>query len=223
MRFMLPVVLLTACGGADSTSAVAEPTAAAPAEAAPAASAATEAAAPAEAKAAPAFALTDLDGKTHNLADYAGKVVVLEWFNPGCPFVVSAHGEGPLTDMAAQWGDEEVVWLAVNSGAPGKQGHGVDANRKAATDWNMSHPILLDESGEVGRAYGAKTTPQMVVIGPDGSIAYEGALDNAPMGEVKGGGEHVPYTGNALVQTIDGQPAKPDQTAPWGCSVKYAT
>ena len=89
--------------------------------------------------------------------------------------------------------------------------------------WSISHPILLDETGEVGKAYGAKTTPQMVVIDPEGNIAYGGALDNAPMGAVKGDGDYTPYTANALDAVIAGEAAKPDQTSPWGCSVKYAS
>lgn len=222
MRTVLVLLALAACGESDPA-ATAAPEAPAAAVTPATASAEVAASEATPASVAPAFSLTDLDGNTHNLADYAGKVVVLEWFNPGCPFVVSAHGEGPLADMATKWVDKEVVWLAVNSGAPGKQGHGVDVNRSAAETWSMTHPILLDESGAVGQAYGAKTTPQMVVIAPDGTIAYEGALDNAPMGEVKGGGEHVAYTHNALGLTVDGKPAKPARTAPWGCSVKYAS
>ncbi|TNE84746.1 MAG: redoxin domain-containing protein [Deltaproteobacteria bacterium] len=215
MRFALVSLALIACGSAEPPAEAAAPAAEPAQEAAP--EAATTAAT------APAFELTDLDGNTHTLDSLKGKVVVLEWFNPGCPFVKAAHGEGPLSDMASRWGDKEVVWLAVNSGAPGKQGHGVDVNKAAVAEWSMTHPVLLDETGTVGKAYGAKTTPQMVIIDPEGNIAYEGALDNAPMGDVKGGGDRVPYTDNALVNVLDGKPAKPDQTTPWGCSVKYAS
>lgn len=217
MRLSLFALFLAACGGAAETPAE-------PSE--PAAEAPTEVAAPAEevaADLAPDFELTDLEGNSHKLSDLRGKVVVLEWFNPGCPFVKAAHGEGPLEGMASTWTDKEVVWLAVNSGAPGKQGHGLDTNKEAAAAWSLSHPILLDEAGTVGKAFGAKTTPQMVVIDPDGRIAYDGALDNAPMGEVKGGGDRVPFTDNALTNILDGQPAQPDRTSPWGCSVKYAS
>lgn len=134
---------------------------------------------------APAFTLTDLDGKQVTLAEFAGKTLVLEWFNPDCPFVKYAHGEGgPLRTMAKQRGDT-VVWLAINSGAPGKQGAGVERNREAKTEYGIEHAILLDESGEVGRAYGATNTPHMFVIDPAGKLAYAGALDNAPMGEVR--------------------------------------
>ncbi|MFV8754534.1 redoxin family protein [Nannocystaceae bacterium ST9] len=135
---------------------------------------------------APAFSLPDVEGKTINLADYAGKTVVLEWFNPDCPFVKYAHGEdGPLRTTAKDRGDT-VVWLAINSGAPGKQGAGAERNREAKQDYAIEHPILLDEDGAVGRSYGATNTPHLFVIDPAGKLVYAGALDNAPMGKVKG-------------------------------------
>lgn len=138
-------------------------------------------------EAAPTFTLPDLDGNSISLADYAGKTVVLEWFNPDCPFVVYAHGDdGPLANLAREQSEAGIVWLAINSGAEGKQGHGAERNRKAREDWKLDHPILLDENGAVGQTYGAKTTPQMFVIDPDGKIAYAGAVDNAPLGQVEG-------------------------------------
>jgi peroxiredoxin len=168
---------------------------------------------------APTFTLPDLDGKPVSLASHLGKTVVLEWFNPGCPFVVAAHAEGPLADLASKQ-PEGVVWLAINSGAPGKQGHGVEVNRKAAADWKMSHPILIDEDGAVGRAYGATNTPQMVVIDPKGTVAYYGALDNAPLGDSKGAAR-APWTADAITAVMAGEAPKPDRTKPWGCGVKY--
>ncbi len=133
---------------------------------------------------APAFALPDVDGKTLSLAEFAGKTVVLEWFNPDCPFVKYAHAEaGPLRTMAKDRGSE-IVWLAINSGAPGKQGAGAERNREAKQEYAIEHPILLDESGAVGRSYGATNTPHMFVIDPSGKLTYAGALDNAPMGTV---------------------------------------
>jgi len=170
---------------------------------------------------APDFTLTDLDGQEVTLSDHLGKTVVLEWFNPGCPFVVHAHGEGPLKDLAARHAEQGVVWLAINSGAPGKQGHGLELNREAAATWNMSHPVLLDEDGVVGRQYGAKTTPEMVVVAPDGLVAYHGALDNAPRGSVRGGGELIVYVDRALGSVAAGQPVATPKTKPYGCSVKY--
>lgn len=173
-------------------------------------------------KESPGFSLKDLEGNLHTLTDYRGKVVVLEWFNPGCPFVVHAHGEGPLKDLAQTYEGKDVVWLAVNSGAPGKQGHGVDANKQAAAEWNIGHPILIDEDGKVGRAYAAKTTPQMYVIDPTGTLQYAGGLDNAPRGKTPDAG-YLPFTKNAVDAVISGTSPKPPKTQPWGCSVKYGS
>ena len=136
-------------------------------------------------EAAPAFSLPDLDGKPVALADFAGKTVVLEWFNPDCPFVKYAHGDGPLKDMAKQQSQAGVVWLAINSGAAGKQGNGVERNREAKQEWAMEHPILIDEDGTVGHSYGAATTPHMFVINPEGKLVYAGGLDNAPLGRIE--------------------------------------
>ncbi|MCB9673496.1 MAG: redoxin family protein [Alphaproteobacteria bacterium] len=170
-------------------------------------------------KPAPDFTLPDLDGKEVTLSSFKGKTVVLEWFNPGCPFVVAAHEGGPLEAMASKQ-PEGVVWLAVNSGAPGKQGHGVEANREAAAKWKIEHPILLDEKGTVGKQYGATNTPQMVVIDGEGVVQYWGALDNAPRND-SSGNKRVDYTGSAIQAVLAGETPKPDSTKPWGCSVKY--
>jgi len=168
---------------------------------------------------APDFTLSDLDGKAVKLSDYKGKTVVLEWFNPGCPFVKYAHADGPLDDLAAKRTNDELVWLAINSSAPEKQGHGAETNRKAAKSWNIDHPILLDEDGTVGRLYGAKTTPQMFVVDEKGTLIYGGALDNSPMGKTSGN------AANYVVDTLDavaaGNPLKISETKPYGCSVKY--
>jgi peroxiredoxin len=172
---------------------------------------------------APDFALPDLDGKVHKLSDHKGKIVVLEWFNPGCPFVASSHTRGSLVDTAARKARDGVVWLAVNSGAPGKQGHGVEVNRAAARSWSIPHPILVDETGAVGKAYGATNTPHMFVIGRDGKLAYRGAIDNSPDGE-KGspkGGVLVEYVSAALDDLGAGRPVRTAETKAYGCSVKY--
>lgn len=136
---------------------------------------------------APAFTLPSVAGESISLADYAGKTVVLEWFNPDCPFVKYAHGEGgPLASLANEQSKAGIVWLAINSGAAGKEGAGVDRNKQAQVDWKLEHPILIDEDGKVGRTYGAQTTPHMFVIDPSGKLIYAGALDNAPLGRVDG-------------------------------------
>lgn len=169
---------------------------------------------------APAFELQDLDGNAVSLASYAGKTVVLEWFNPGCPYVVAAHTDGPLSDQAGRVVSDDVVWLAINSGAPGKQGHGLDANRAAAAEWSMAHPILIDETGTIGRAYGATNTPQMVVVKPDGTVGYYGAVDNAPLGNQQGG-TYTNYVDAALTDLAAGNDIAQARTRPYGCSVKY--
>ncbi len=171
---------------------------------------------------APDFTLNDLNGTPVHLADLKGKVVVLEWFNPGCPYVVSAHQVGPLVDAASKWTERGVVWLAINSGFPGKQGTGAEANQSASARWSMPHSILLDESGATGRAYGAKTTPQMVVIDPEGNQVYNGALDNAPMGRIKGD-VHTNYLERVLEAVTQGQASPHKRTKPYGCSVKYGS
>lgn len=173
---------------------------------------------------APDFSLTDLDGKTVKLSELKGKTVVLEWFNPGCPFVRASHTVGSLLGAPARANQKGVVWLAINSGAPGKQGHGADVNRKAAAEWKMSYPVLLDESGKVGRAYGATNTPHMFVIDPGGKLVYAGAIDNSPDGEGQNpqGGKLINYVEAALEDLGAGRPVKVPQTRAYGCSVKFA-
>ena len=192
----------------------------APALAQPAAAAAASATATVG-KPAPDFTLRDLDGKEVRLSSFKGKTVVLEWFNPGCPFVVYAHGEGPLETLPAKATADGVVWLAINSGAPGKQGHGVDVNKKAVADWKITHPVLLDESGAVGRAYGASTTPNVFVIDAAGTLAYAGALDNAPLG--KADGPVTNYVTAALADLAAKRAVATPSTKPYGCSVKYGS
>src|SRR5580692_7571909 len=134
-------------------------------------------------KPAPDFTLSDLDGHPVHLADRRGSVVVLEWFNPQCPFVNKAHTKGSLKDTAARNTAAGVVWLGIDSAAPGKQGYDPDAIRAAVQRFGLAHPILRDESGAVGRAYGATNTPHMFVIDKAGVLVYGGAIDNSPDGE----------------------------------------
>lgn len=174
---------------------------------------------------APDFTLTDLDGKMVALADTKGKVVVLEWFNPECPFVQKAHTKGSLAGMANKQAASGVVWLAVNSNAPGKQGSGVVANRKAEQAFGLTHPILLDEAGSVGRAYGATNTPNMFVIDKTGTLVYRGAIDNSPdaEGQSPEGGTLVNYVEQALEDVAAGRAVRTPSTTPYGCSVKYGS
>ena len=170
-------------------------------------------------KAAPAFTLTDLDGKKVSLADFKGKVVVLEWFNPDCPISRGAHVTGLLKNYPGQALKEGVVWLAINSGA--KAGSGVEKNSAAKKEFAMPYPVLLDEDGTVGHAYGAKTTPHMFVIDKTGVLTYEGAIDNAPQGKPEEG-ERVNYVEEALGSLAKGEKVATSHTTPYGCSVKFA-
>jgi cytochrome oxidase Cu insertion factor (SCO1/SenC/PrrC family) len=173
-------------------------------------------------KPAPDFALKDLDGNVVSLAKHKGKIVVLEWFNPECPFVNRAHNKGSLKGMASRLKDK-VVWIAVNSAASGKQGFGPEKNRTGAKSFGMDHSIVLDESGQTGRAYGATNTPHMYVIDKDGVLVYRGAIDNSPdaEGESPAGGKLVNYVEAALADLAAGRPVGTSETKAYGCTVKY--
>jgi peroxiredoxin len=174
-------------------------------------------------KPAPDFALKDLDGKEFRLSSFKGKTVVLEWFNPGCPFVKAAHTKGSLKDAAKRNTAKGVVWLAINSGAPGKQGAGAEANREAVKSFGMENPVLLDEAGTVGKTYGATNTPHMMVIDNKGTLVYRGAIDNSPDGEGESapGGKLVSYVDTALADLAAGKPVATTETKAYGCGVKY--
>jgi peroxiredoxin len=171
---------------------------------------------------APNFSLTDTAGNSVELASFlkdGSNIVVLQWFNPDCPFV-KMHYQDTKTfnDLHAKYKDKGVVFLAINSGAAGKQGAGLDRNKKAVTDWNIAYPVLMDESGDVGRAYNAKTTPEMFVIGKDGVIAYHGAIDDAK--GTDGPGKNN-YVAKALDEVLAGTSVTKAKTEPYGCKVKY--
>ena len=169
--------------------------------------------------AAPNFTLTDTDGKTHTLADLKGKTVVLEWFNPGCPFVVRHYQAKTSENTFNEFKDQGVVWIAINSGAPGMEGAGLEMSKKMKAEWAIPFPVAIDESGEVGHLFGAKTTPHMFVINKDGVITYAGAIDSDPTGKAT---DVTNYVANALRQTLAGETVTEASTKPYGCSVKYA-
>ena len=171
--------------------------------------------------AAPDFTLQDTAGNEHTLATYLadGKIVVLEWFNPDCPFIVKHHqNHKTMNESFAEVKDQGVVWLAINSGAAGQQGHGLERNQKAVKDYGLPFPLLLDPSGDVGRSYGAKTTPHMFIVTPDGKVAYTGAIDDDRSAGKPGQTNHVLA---ALHQILGKQPVAVAETRPYGCSVKY--
>jgi peroxiredoxin len=168
---------------------------------------------------APNFTLKNYDGKTVNLADYKNKIVVLEWFNYDCPFV-KYHYEDKKTmsELSAKYKGKGVVWLAINSTNYATS----DTNKKYAKENKVSHPILNDSAGKVGRAYKATNTPQMIIIHKNGNIAYNGAIDNSPLGKTPGGKELVNYVDKALSELTSGKEVSTPKTKPYGCSVKYA-
>jgi peroxiredoxin len=175
---------------------------------------------------APAFTGTNSHGQPVSLADFSGKTIVLEWTNDGCPFV-KKHYATPPANMQTLQADaaaaDDVVWLTVISSAPGKQGHvtGDEANALTAMRDAMPSHVLLDASGDVGRLYGAKTTPHMYVIGPDGTLAYEGAIDSKPSARVDDIADATNYVRAALDSVAAGEPVAVATSKPYGCSVKY--
>ena len=175
-------------------------------------------------RAAPDFTLPDLDGHPVHVADFKGKTIVLEWFNPGCPFVRKAHTKGSLVGTAKRYSQQGVVWLAVNSAAPGREGYGQAKNAEGKRTYGMDHPILLDESGDVGHAYGATNTPHLFVIDKGGTLVYRGAIDNSPdaEGESPTGGKLVNYVDATMADLAGGRAVATPSTEAYGCSVKYA-
>ncbi len=169
---------------------------------------------------APDFTLPDLNGQSVKFSDYAkGSVTVIEWFNPQCPFIVKHHEKNPtLQNLTKNYVTKGVKFLAINSGAPGKEGHGIDKNKKAAAEWKIGYPILVDETGEVGQMYGAKTTPHMFVIDKTGKVVYAGAIDNNTSADKAG---DVNYVAKALDEVLAGKAVSEPETKPYGCSVKY--
>jgi peroxiredoxin len=165
----------------------------------------------------PDFTLKDQDGKDVKLSDYAGKVVVLEWTNPECPFVkyVYKGEEPPMVQLAEKYMEKGVVWLAVNS----TKHWDVEKNKRWAEKKEIPYPILDDHTGEVGKAYGAKTTPHMYIINKEGNLVYEGAIDSNPLGKKD---ETTNYVAAALDEVLAGKPVSTAKTKPYGCSVKYA-
>ena len=170
---------------------------------------------------APDFTLTSLAGTSVSLSQHKGKIVVLEWFNPDCPFVRQSHTEGSLKGLAAKH-QGEVVWLAINSNAAGKQGHSREANEAGKQRYGIDYPILLDPDGHVGHMYGAERTPHMYVIDAAGVLVYAGAIDNTSGGDV----EDTPKLTNHVVDAIAAlkakEPVATSKTEAWGCTVKYA-
>lgn len=172
---------------------------------------------------APAFTATDSHGKPVNLADYKGKTVVLEWTNHECPFVRKHYGSGNMQSLQKDATGKGVVWLSVISSAPGKQGHvdGKKANELTGARGAAPSAVLLDEKGQVGRLYGAKTTPHLFIVNPDGKLVYAGGIDSISSADPADIPKATPFMKVALEESLAGEPVSQAVTAPYGCSVKY--
>lgn len=172
---------------------------------------------------APDFTLTDLAGKSHRLADFKGKTIVLEWVNPECPFVVKHYKSGNMGNLQRQAASQGVVWLTINSAAKGKQG---DYDAAAAGEWmkkNNAAPTayMRDQSGTVGRLYGAKVTPHMYVVNPEGVLIYNGAIDSIRSSKVEDIAKAENFVMAAVAAAKGGKMPATTTSQPYGCGVKY--
>jgi peroxiredoxin len=172
---------------------------------------------------APDFTGVDTRGKTHRLADYRGKTVVLEWTNHDCPYVRKHYGAGNMQDQQREAAAQGVIWLSVISSAPGQQGHVNPAQADELTRSRNAapHAVLLDPEGQIGRAYGAKTTPHLYIIDEAGQLVYMGGIDSLATADPADIPRATPYVRVALRERAAGQPVSTPVTRPYGCSVKY--
>jgi peroxiredoxin len=176
-------------------------------------------------QAAPNFTLTGSDGKEHSLAEFKGKYVVLEWTNPGCPFVHKFYDGGQMQNFQKEETAKGVVWLRINSSAPGHEGSQTPEEAAAYEKENhvASTETLLDPTGKVGHLYGARNTPQMFVIDPKGDLIYAGGIDNKPSADASDIASAKNYVTTALAEAMAGKTVTTPTAKPYGCSVKYAS
>jgi hypothetical protein len=173
---------------------------------------------------APAFSVSDASGKPVSLADFKGKTVVLEWVNPGCPYVRKHYDSANMQGTQKGAADKGVVWLAVNSTAQGHSDYKKPADMAA---WMQSQKAaathtLMDSDGKIGRAYGARTTPHMYVVDAKGMLAYAGGIDDTPSANPADVKTAKNYVNAALGDLQAGKPVAQATTRPYGCSVKYS-
>lgn len=174
---------------------------------------------------APAFTVADTNGKPVSLADFKGKHVVLEWVNPGCPFVVKHYSSSNMQGTQKEATAKGVVWLTVSSTAPDASDYKKPADlakwmqgQKAAAT-----ATLMDDDGKVGKAYGARTTPHMYIVDPAGTLVYAGGIDDKPSSNAADIPSSKNYVKAALAETLAGKPVTQASTRPYGCSVKYSS
>jgi len=176
-------------------------------------------------KAAPVFSGKAADGSTINLADLKGKTVVLEWTNHDCPYVIKHYESGNIPKLQKEALAKDVVWLQVISSAPGEQGFVDGAKAQKVNEYRNSVPTntILDPEGTIGKLYGAKTTPHLYVINPEGSLVYKGGIDSIKSSKQ----QDIPDATNYVRETLDalaaGKKVPHPSTAPYGCSIKYAS
>jgi peroxiredoxin len=172
---------------------------------------------------APAFTLVDAEGQSRSLADFGGKTVVLEWTNEGCPYV-KKHYSGAMQALQRQATADGVVWLTIISSAPGEQGH---VEGQAAREWKTrtngaATHLLLDPTGQVGRLYDAKTTPDMRIIDGEGRLLFAGGIDDRPTNKVEDLQGANNFVQAALTDIAAGRPVRTAYAQPYGCAIKYA-
>ncbi len=172
---------------------------------------------------APDFTLKDSNGKEHSLSDFQGKYVVLEWINFGCPFVKKHYNSNNMQSLQKKYTDQDVVWLSICSSAEGKQGYfeSDELNGKLKEKGAAMTAYLIDESGEVGHMYNAKTTPHMYIVNPEGILVYAGGIDDKPSTDTDDIEGAVNYVSTALDALLAGETVEHKVTKPYGCSVKY--
>ncbi|ONG53541.1 thioredoxin family protein [Pseudoroseomonas deserti] len=181
-------------------------------------------AAPAIGAAAPAFSAPDQDGQTRSLADYRGKVVVLEWTNHDCPFVKKHYGSNNMQALQREAAAKGIVWLSIASSPQGEQGHVTPAQAKALTTERSAAPaaVLLDPQSRIARAYAATTTPHMYVIDAEGVLRYMGGIDSIASNRIDDVAKAEPLAKNAMLAVAEGRPVAQAVTRNYGCAIKYA-
>lgn len=172
--------------------------------------------------AAPDFTLTDVQGNEHTLHDHLGSIIILEWTNYDCPFVRKFYNPGVMQEMQRAMADQDIVWLTICSSAPGTQGNFTqEVWMERMEEWDVVAPVLLDESGDVGRAFGALVTPHMYVIDTEGNVAYQGAIDSIRSVNPDDIEEAENYVQSAVEALLAGEDIEHTDTRPYGCTVKY--
>jgi peroxiredoxin len=173
-------------------------------------------------QAAPDFTAVDTSGKPHRLSDYKGKLVVLEWTNPGCPFV-RKHYSGNMQGLQKEFTGKGVVWLSINSTEAASGDYLAPAKLAGWMAEKQGQPTatLMDEAGKIGQLYGAKTTPHMYIISPQGQLVYAGGIDSIPSARVDDIKTATNYVRQGLTEALGGKPLSVASSRAYGCAVKY--